>query len=143
MSIDEMSDRPQLKKIVFVDDDPLTNGFHQKLIANMGIAQAVEFFEKAESLLEQYTDSTLTVDYPELFIIDIGLLKESGHELAKTIRDLSGYDPEKSKIAFVTASKDINDVVIADNNEFDHYFWKPLDKRKVTQLLREALNVTI
>jgi CheY-like chemotaxis protein len=136
-----MSTRPFLRKVVFIDDDPITNKYHEKLNDAVGLAEKAEFYETAKQLIENYRNVKSDDEFPDLFVVDIGLPQESGHDLGKAIRKLPGFNDEKHQIVFVTASKDIKDVVIADNNQFDHYYWKPLDKRKVKQLLSEAFNI--
>lgn len=132
-----------LNKIVFIDDDPITNEFHRNLLNKMRISNHVEFFETAEQALGAYRENTDRSDFPELFLVDIGLPRMSGHELALAIRELPGYEKGKTHICFLTASKDIRDVIKADENQFEHYFWKPLDKRKFEQLIREAFGVDL
>lgn len=136
-----MSTDTILHKVVFIDDDPITNEFHRNLLKKMQIARHVEFFETAEQALGVYRENADRSDFPELFLVDIGLPRMTGHELALAIRELPGYEKGKTHICFLTASKDIRDVIKADNNQFEHYFWKPMDHRKFEQLLREAFDI--
>ena len=118
-----MSDTTILNKVVFIDDDPATNQFHKLLAKSMNLATEIEIYETAEDALKVYSLAETNRKFPNLFFIDIGLPKMDGHELGVKIRSLPGFDSDKSAICFLTASKDIRDVVVADSNEFDHYFW--------------------
>lgn len=131
-----------LKKVVFIDDDPATNQFHKMLANSMNLAEEVEIYETAEAALKVYRQPQEGRQFPNLFFVDIGLPKMDGHELGVKIRNLPEFDPDKCGICFLTASKDIRDVIAADNNKFEHYFWKPMDKRKIHQLLREVFDIT-
>ncbi|MCF8465264.1 MAG: response regulator [Flavobacteriales bacterium] len=130
-----------LKKVVFIDDDPATNLLHKILAKSMNLAEEVEFYETAEQALKAYDTEEEGRSFPTIFFVDIGLPRMSGHELSVELRGLPGFQKTKSIICFLTGSKDIRDVVRADNNQFNHYFWKPLDDRKIKQLLREGLNI--
>lgn len=136
-----MSDNTILKKIVFVDDDPLTNELHKTLSNSVHLAEQVECYETAEEMLAVYEDEEAI--FPELFFIDIGLPTMDGHELGVTLRKMAGFKKAESEVCFLTASKDIRDVIAADNNEFDHYFWKPLDKSKLQALLRDIFKIEL
>lgn len=138
-----MSTDTILNKVVCIDDDPITNEFHRNLFKKLNLANAIELYETAEQALEVYRNNPDEEDFPELFLVDIGLPRMTGHELAVVIRELPGYRKGKMHICFLTASKDIRDVVKADENSFEHYFWKPLDQRKTEQLLREAFGVNL
>ncbi|MGB0917765.1 MAG: response regulator [Flavobacteriales bacterium] len=129
-----------LSKLVFIDDDPLTNQFHKMLIESMKVAREIECFDSAESILAHYSKTNPNRKFPDLFCVDIGLPKMNGHELAVALRQLPEFKEQKSTICFLTGSKDINDVIAADVNQFNHYFWKPLDKPKFNTLLKEVYN---
>ena len=136
-----MSSASYLNKVVFVDDDPITNSLHKTFAESIGLAKHLEFYESGEEVLKKYAEIEDLNDFPDLFFVDLNLPKIDGHELGLSIRKLNGYDHKKSKICFLTASKDIRDVIKADSHEFDHYYWKPLEKRKIMQLLREAFGI--
>lgn len=128
----------KLKKAVFIDDDPTTNEYHRNLLERMKLAETVEFYGTAEKALDVCRAITDEDEFPELILVDIGLPKMTGHELALAIREIPAYRQGRTHICFLTASKDIRDVIKADENLFEHYFWKPLDARKIEQLMAEA-----
>lgn len=132
-----------LNKVVFIDDNPLTNELHKVLSKSMGLASEVECYETAEEVLDIYTSEEADRAFPSVFFVDIGLPQMDGHELGVKLSRLPGFNEGGSKVCFLTASKDIRDVVKADSNEFEHYFWKPMDKRKMTQFLREAFRINL
>ena len=140
---DRMTNSTILKKVVFIDDDPATNQFHKLLAESMNLAEDIEIYETAEAALKVYNEPDKGRTFPNLFFVDIGLPKMDGHELGVNIRKLPEFDGNESAICFLTASKDIRDVVVADSNEFEYYFWKPMNKRKIQPVLREALNITV
>lgn len=137
-----MSQTAILKKVVFIDDDPATNEFHRLLAKSMNLATEIEIYETAEAAIEAYSKPEEGKPFPNLFFVDIGLPKMDGHELGIKIRRLPDFDQNNTAICFLTASKDIRDVVVADSNEFEHYFWKPMDERKINQVLRDAFNIS-
>jgi CheY-like chemotaxis protein len=132
-----------LKKVVFVDDDPATNQVHNMLASSMNLAEEVEIFTSGQDVLMTYHDDDNGPKLPDIFFIDIRLPRISGHELAIKLRSIKRFDPKKTAIVFLTASKDIKDLVEADDNKFEHYHWKPLDKRKMAQILRETFNIYV
>jgi CheY-like chemotaxis protein len=138
-----MANPTLLKKVVFIDDDPATNQYHKLLASSINLAEEIEIYETAEAALKVYNEPQKDRTFPNLFFVDIGLPKMNGHDLGVKIRMLPEFDQKHSALCFLTASKNIGDVVVADSNEFEHYFWKPMDKRKIQQILREALNITV
>ena len=138
-----MTNSLPLRKIIFVDDDNATNQFHKMLAKSMNLATEIEIYETAEEVLKAYSEPKEGRTFPQLFFVDIGLPKMTGHDLGIQIRKLPEFDATQSGICFLTASKDIRDVVVADSNEFDHYYWKPMNKRKVHQVLREVFNMKL
>lgn len=132
-----------LKKVVFIDDNTATNQLHRMLANSMNLAHDLEFYETAEEAIRKYGNPNYNGTFPNIFFVDIGLPMMSGHELATALRRLPGFKENNSAICFLTASKDIRDVVTADNNDFDHYYWKPLDKRKMARVLREVFNIKV
>lgn len=138
-----MTNSLPLKKVIFIDDDNATNQFHKMLAKSMNLATEIELYQTAEEVLKIYSQPQEGRVFPQLFFVDIGLPKMSGHELGVKIRQLPEFDSKQSGICFLTASKDVRDVVMADNNKFDHYYWKPMDKRKIHQALREVFNMKL
>ena len=136
-----MTDNFHLNKVVFIDDDPITNEFHKKLAESIQLAKSIEFYETGEEACKKYSNVNNSDEFPDLFFVDLGLPQMDGHELGLRLRKLDGFKDKNSKVCFLTASKDIRDVVKADNHQFEHYYWKPMDKRKMQQLLREVFNI--
>lgn len=131
-----------LKKVVFIDDDPATNHIHRKIAGSMNLAETVEFYENGEDALNTY-DNNSPSQAPDLVFVDIGLPKINGVELADKLQRLGQFKAHDTKFCFLTASKDIRDVLKADDFQFEHYYWKPLSKAKMEQVLRETLDISV
>ena len=131
-----------LNKVVFIDDDPTTNLIHKKIAESMNLAKSVEFYENCETIWDAYGDGNAE-EVPDLVFVDIGLPKVNGVELADKLQQLDQFKTHDTKFCFLTASKDIRDVLKADDLEFDHYYWKPLSKAKMGQVLRETFSISI
>jgi len=131
-----------LKKVIFIDDDPATNHIHKKIAESINLAETVEFYESCEAIWNEYGEDNAE-QVPDIVFVDIGLPKINGVELADKLQQLEQFKAHDTKFCFLTASKDIRDVLKADDYEFDHYYWKPLNKAKMGQVLRETLSISI
>lgn len=129
------SDR-KLNKVVFVDDNPMTNQYHQLLWKETPFANGIEFYQNAESALDALNSME---DYPELIFIDINMPRMDGHEFISILNQTEKYLENKPVLAYLTSSKDIRDVVQADENEVTNYYWKPLNKKTLAEALKKDL----
>lgn len=133
------SDR-KLNKVVFVDDNPMTNQYHRLLWKETPFAEEIEFYPNAESALEALNSMD---DYPELIFIDINMPRMDGHEFISVLNQTEKFLENKPVLAYLTSSKDIRDVVQADENQVANYYWKPLNKQILSEALKDLFEIEL
>jgi PAS domain S-box-containing protein len=72
-------------------------------------------------------------DWPEVFILDIGLPDIDGYELARRLRALQGGRP--TRYVALTGYGQAHDKVLARGAGFDHHFVKPVDLEALCAVL--------
>jgi signal transduction histidine kinase/ActR/RegA family two-component response regulator len=77
-------------------------------------------------------------DPPQMFILDIGLPEIDGYELARRLRK----EPAVHNALFIalTGYGQTHDRVLSKSAGFDHHFVKPMDSRKLGDMLAIAVN---
>ncbi len=132
---------PKLKRVMFIDDDEATLKFHEALAKDLNLAETIESFHNAKDALEVLKVIEDKYDFPELIFVDINMPKTSGHEFTNEVQDMPGFNANRTCVALLTNSKDIRDVIQADENSVEYYYWKPLTEDTVQRILKEALGI--
>lgn len=132
-----------LKKVIFVDDDQFVNMYHRQLTTKVKLAKEVLFFEEAEEALSYLAGIKEKEDFPELILVDINMPEIDGHQFAKAMQQIKNYDPSKTMMAFLTNSKDIKDVIKADEDKVEYYYWKPLNSKLLDKVLYDGFSLRL
>lgn len=130
-----------LNRVVFIDDDPYTNEYHRLFAKRINLAKEVMFFEKAEDALKYLDGIENKYDFPELILVDVNMPLMDGHQFVARINDMSGYNSIRTMVAFLTSSKNIADVIKADEEQVEFYYWKPLDNKLIKRILKDGFNM--
>ncbi len=128
----------KVHRAIFVDDDEPTNILHEKLAEEFKLAKEVTFHLSAEMALVELSKILQVEDFPELIFVDLHMPDMDGHDFAKRVSMLDGFDAERTCIAVLTNSRDIKDVIKADEGAVECYYWKPLDANLLEQVLTEG-----
>lgn len=126
-----------LKKVMFVDDDFYVNEFHKMLVKKTGMADEAIFHTNANEALQDLKELGKDT-FPELILIDVNMPEMDGHEFVKKLNSLDSFEASVTTVAFLTASKDMRDVIKADENNVEFYYWKPLNQEGVEKILRDC-----
>jgi DNA-binding response OmpR family regulator len=84
-------------------------------------------------------DGTATLDAvrefePDIVLVDIGMPKISGYDVARRVRDR--YGKERPVLVALTGWKQASDKILATLAGFDHHVAKPYDPGKLLELVR-------
>lgn len=132
---------PKLKRVMFIDDDDATNFFHQSLSKEVNLAANLDVHNNATEALKVLNEITDKYEFPELIFVDINMPKINGHEFTQLVQDMPGFNPNRTCVALLTNSKSIGDVIEADQNEVEHFYWKPLNTETLNQVLKDGLGI--
>lgn len=130
-----------LNKVVFIDDNDFTNELHKRVAGSVNLANEISCFNNAQDALSSLGAIKEKYDFPELILADIHMPGMDGHEFSEKIQNMAAFNPNRTVLAFLTSSKDIVDVIKADENEVELYYWKPLNKELVAKVLRDGFGI--
>lgn len=132
-----------INKVVFIDDDNYTNEYHKRFVEKIDLANEVFFFETAEDALKYLEGIAEKYDFPELILADINMPEMDGHQFASKISDMYCYNPLRTMVAFLTASKNAQDVSKAEEQDVESYYWKTLDKNLLGKILKDGFGIDL
>lgn len=132
-----------LNKVVFIDDDNYTNEYHKRFVARIGLAKEVIFFESGEEALKYLSNIDEKYDFPELILADINMPKMDGHEFISKVTNMHAYNPMRTIVAFLTASKASEDMLKANEQDVEYYYWKPLDEKLLATILSDGFGIKL
>ncbi len=125
----------KINSIVFIDDDEATNAYHLVMCEKINCADKVRFFTDAASALDFLKGIKEKYDFPDLIFVDINMPEMNGHEFVTEVQDMQGFNADRTTIVHLTASLDIKDVIKSDENEVEHYYFKPIKEKELQQLI--------
>lgn len=129
-------DLPILEHVMFIDDDMATNFLHGAIATDYRLANELTFHKNPHEALEEL--STLNIkQFPELIFVDVNMPYMNGHEFMQQLRFLAGYDKDRTCVTFLTGAYNMRDLMQADENQVDCYYWKPLNKDVLNNILAE------
>lgn len=130
-----------LNKVVLIDDNQYTNELHARVANSVNLATEVLTYTSARQALEELDKIVDKYAFPQLILADIHMPGMDGHTFSKEIQNMHGFNPSRTVLAFLTSSKDIVDVVQADENEVELYYWKPLNKDLLRKVLKDGFSI--
>lgn len=119
------------RKILVVDDDILVLEALRELLVADG-------YEVATATRGQEALEVMEREHFDLVVLDVVMPKMTGFDVCRQIR---ARDDEKSrvKIIMLTAKTDPRDLEIGEEAGCDLYLTKPIDPRKLKELIRGTL----
>lgn len=129
----------KLSSILLIDDDPITNQLHRKLIEGFGVAHQVEVVNDGEEgiqLLEQHIHNQKG-KIPQLIFVDLDMPFMDGFQFLEAYQDLDFKNKSSVVVAVLTSSISRKDVNRAREFSVGAYIIKPLTKEKMMEIMEE------
>ena len=117
---------PKINKVLFIDDDEYTIAYYKVLSKDFNLAKESLFFTDATVALKHLESIVNEYEFPDLILVDINMPQLDGHEFVTTVMEMPQHHQQRTAIVFLTSSKEMTDIVKADENQVEHYYWKPL-----------------
>jgi len=118
-------------KILVVDDDILVLDALRELLV-------VDGYEVKTATRGQEALEIMDREHFDLVVLDVVMPKMTGFDVCRQIR---AWDDERSrvKIIMLSAKADPKNLEIGEQAVYDLYLTKPIDPRKLTELIRRTL----
>ena len=125
-----------IKKILCVDDDPITLMLYKMVIAKATLAETVIVAKNGQEALEYYENSENENSYPELIFLDLNMPIMGGWEFLDNFTEKRFYPiNENTKIIVLSSTIDPRDIEKVKNYPMIlDFISKPVTKEMLEKL---------
>jgi CheY-like chemotaxis protein len=125
-----------MKKVLLIDDDPVTNFINKKLIERSGLEIAIVIAESGREGLDILLDSSIKREpFPDLIIVDVNMPVMNGFEFLESLHKIETGEFTAKKIAILSSSSSRFDKARAHQLGVDSYLTKPMEPATFLDLL--------
>lgn len=126
-----------MKKVLLIDDDPITNFINKKLIENTGLAGEILVAQSGMQGLEILVSENKNGErFPDLIVVDINMPVLNGFEFLHHLYKLDIIGPMRRKIAILSSSDRPEDKAQANQLGIEDYLVKPATSEAFIGLLQ-------
>jgi CheY-like chemotaxis protein len=123
------------KKILFVDDDPVSHYIHTRIVKHLSIDCEVRVALNGKEALD-----TMTADQPcfvpDFLFVDLNMPVMDGFRLIQSFYTLQIPEKEKTMIIILTSSNNIDDRTRAIAMGIENYIVKPILSIDLNRILQ-------
>jgi len=125
-----------LKRILYIEDDPVTAMLFKMIIRKNEFSESVDVCEDGMKALEYFENLKVTKEEPpQVLFLDLNMPVLTGWEFLDIFKTKFVEDFPNLKILVVSSSVDPNDLQLANKNPMVMSFLsKPIDKIKLNSL---------
>lgn len=131
----------KLNKVIFIDDDIPTTQYHRYIAGKLNFANEALFYIDAHDALKYMESIKDKYDFPDLIFVDINMPKMNGHEFVSAVMEIPSFNQNRTIIAHLTTSANIQDLETAKLNEVEQYYNKPLTEILLKDILKKNFNI--
>jgi CheY-like chemotaxis protein len=130
--------KPFFKAIILVDDDPTTNHYHQIVLREWGVAEAIHVTTnglEALTFLKSYPQ-----DKPSLIMLDINMPVMNGFEFLEEYQKLDELYKASFVVFMLTSSLHPRDVERAEKfKDLNGYCEKPMTEEMIHNIITQIM----
>jgi CheY-like chemotaxis protein len=122
--------------VLLVDDDPIFNMIHQKLLERTGMVTEVSSAlngEEAINLFNEYFAGTRS--FPDVVLLDLNMPVMDGFSFLEAMKRIPTTKFQRTKVVVVTSSSDPRDIERANAYGVDGFFTKPISEDSLRSIL--------
>lgn len=130
-----------INRILLIDDDPLSNMAHGKIIRDMDMFSTLSVCSSGESALELLNScnpvGNQTDSMPDVILLDIKMPKMDGFQFMEKFDQIKGRWNHKVVMCMLTASMNTRHRIEGHSKKsIQAFLYKPLDPNELKQLLK-------
>jgi CheY-like chemotaxis protein len=124
---------------MLIDDNPIDNLIHRKVIENAGYAENIVVMESAVQAL-QYFEKIISEGHsmdalPDVIFLDISMPQMNGFEFLKSFAGLNESLLKNCRVIMLSSSSNFDDLVSANgSNYISRFISKPLNKEALLSI---------
>jgi CheY-like chemotaxis protein len=125
----------QLKRILLIDDDFVTNFINENLINEMGIAEEIICLKNGKEAIDFFRNRDAEQLPIDIVFLDLNMPVMDGFQFMEAYHQLDEKSNSKVIVAMLTSSTIEKEKEIADKLGVQEHLNKPLTREKINQLL--------
>jgi CheY-like chemotaxis protein len=129
------TDERPMKKILFVDDDPVFHYIYRKIIKAIGIQCDLRTAHNGKEALDIVTENQNDPFIPDYIFVDLNMPVMDGFRLIQNFHDLQPTEKKKTTIIVLTSSNNDNDRRRAAGLGIANYIVKPIETLALSRIL--------
>jgi CheY-like chemotaxis protein len=125
------------KRLLLIDDDPVTNVINRRIISRHLSLQAIVFTDPHEALdqLKEWSTAN-SQEFPDVIFLDINMPQMDGWDFLNEFQRLPGHVHQKCRVIMLTSSIDLSDIKRSKTySSVTDFISKPLTLDKLSALL--------
>lgn len=130
----------KIKRILLIDDDPITNFANQLLLEDLAVAEQVLVATNGQEALQRIRQLGAGGTCPELILLDINMPVMNGFEFLEAYEGFGSAQKQSVVILMLTTSMNPGDVQRLQQVHIQGFLNKPLTEEMVRDLLRQHFN---
>lgn len=130
----------KLQNILLIDDDPMTNYLHKRIIEGCKVSHQIEIAndgDEALQLIKNYIQSENEDKIPQLIFVDLDMPLMDGFQFLEAYQNLDFKNKDSVVVAVLTSSFNPKDVNRAKELSVGDFIVKPLTKEKMRELMEQ------
>ena len=130
----------KLQNVLLIDDDPMTNYLHKRIIEGFKVSHQIEIAndgDEALQLINNYIQSGNEDKIPQLIFVDLDMPLMDGFQFLEAYQSLDFKNKDSVVVSVLTSSFNPKDVNRAKAFSVDDFIVKPLTKEKMRELMEQ------
>lgn len=131
----------KLKNILIIDDDPMTNYLHKRLLEKFEVSHEVEIAHGGEEALQRIKNNIESRNedrIPQLIFVDLDMPLMDGFQFLEAYQNLNFKNKDSVVVSVLTSSFSASDIKrVKEYPIVKDYIVKPLTQEKMIEIMEQ------